>query len=427
MPQAWAFQGADCLAMLHAAGLKNLTGTSAKDLEAHKDHELVKRLLAWRKLRKGDEKDEAKVEILELAQSLGAVKPSRPPLPWNFGSPQQVNELCFDLLGFYLPSTDETSLLRYTEHHPFFGQLLEYRKLKKLAGTYGKDWFKNAYDLETGRVYPGYRQIGTSTGRFASGEREESPNAQNLPRDYRPFFVAPAGRAFVNVDYSQIEVRVVAKMLGVRELLHLFETGEDIYTNTAANLLDLKTEDITKDQRQLAKALVLGMIYGLSAHGLPMYAFKNFGIENMSSEDAGAYVRAFYDLYPEIEDYHENVLSELNENGHVDQRTMTGRLRASITNRNEAINAPVQGTAADGLKAAMAEVYKRLKKFDRPAFIVATLHDELLVECGEEDAGEVLEVVEAAMLETMNEIVNAGGELVPLEVEGRVSKAWAKG
>jgi len=233
---------------------------------------------------------------------------------------------------------------------------------------------------------------------------------------------------FVDVDYSQIEIRIAAKRLNVKALLKMYEedAGADVYKATAANMLGIDKEEVSKKQRQLAKAIMLGMLYGLSAYGLPTYAFKNYGIEDMSQRNAEAYVRAFYDLYPEIEDYHNTVLAELEEAGSVDQRTMTGRLRAGITNCNEAINAPVQGSAADGLKAAMTLVYERLRKFDGSAFIVATIHDELLIECDEADAEEIEDLVKEAMLEAMNEIVNAEGKPVPILVMGSVTKVWAK-
>ncbi|MBD0327796.1 MAG: hypothetical protein ICV68_15280, partial [Pyrinomonadaceae bacterium] len=133
-----------------------------------------------------------------------------------------------------------------------------------------------------------------------------------------------------------------------------------------------------------------------------------------------------YELYPKIAAYHDNVLTELNETGSVDQRTMTGRLRAGITNRNEAINAPIQGTAADVLKRAMTLVYERLKDFD-DAFIIATIHDELLVECNESDAEAVADVVEGAMLEAANEILNAEDPKIKIEVNVTVSQQWTKG
>jgi DNA polymerase-1 len=292
--------------MLHAAGLTQVTGTTAKDLKDHHDHELVKRLLVYRKA-KGDKRDDAKAAVLELAPE----KPPAPPPPWNFGSPQQVGDIVYELLGFDVESTDEGTLLRYRDYHPFFEHILEHRKLKKLTSTYGKGWFQKAYDAETGRVYPAYRQIGTSTGRVSSGEQHVAPNAQNLPGAYRKFFVAPPGRVFVDADYSQIEIRVVAKLLEEKVLLELFEDEtQDVYKSTAAYLLGVDTNEVTEEQRDLAKAIVLGMLYGLSARGLPYYAFKNYGITDMSKEDAEAYVQAFYDLYPKIAQYHEETYSK---------------------------------------------------------------------------------------------------------------------
>src|SRR5215208_3519583 len=175
VPQRWKLTGPDCKAMLEASGIVGLTGTTAKELKPYEEHELVKRLLAYRKA-KGEERENLKAAVLEHAPE----KSPAPALPWNFSSPEQVTEICYEILGFTPASTDEVQLLRYKGRHPFFGKMLEHRRLKKLTGTYGKEWFKKAYDPGTRRVYPGYRQIGTSTGRFASGERGRSPNAQNL-------------------------------------------------------------------------------------------------------------------------------------------------------------------------------------------------------------------------------------------------------
>src|SRR5215207_6197388 len=356
VPQRWKLTGPDCKAMLEASGIVGLRGTTAKDLKPYKDHEMVKRLLSYRDA-KGDERENLKAAVLEHAPE----KPPAPAPPWNFGSPPQVQEICHAITGEWFESTDEATLLARKDEHPFFSLLLEHRKLAKRARTYGTNWFKDAYDEDRGRVTPGWWQIGTSTGRFACSE----PNAQNLPNEgpYRSFFVAPKGRVFVDVDYSQIEVRICAKMIEEPSLLALFERGEDIYKITAAKMLDLDEGEVTKKQRNLAKALILGLLYGLSAYGLPTYAFRNYGIK-MTPREAGEYVQTFYGLYPKLEEYHESILEELNEQGYVNQRTLTGRRRDNITNRNEAINAPVQGTAADGLKMAMAEVHKRLRKFE---------------------------------------------------------------
>jgi DNA polymerase I len=423
VPQTWSLQGADCLAMLHAAGLKDVTGATAKDLAGYADHELVSVLLAYRKA-KGKDRDSLKARVLELAPE----KPPAPAPPWNFGSNQQVAEIAYEILGFDLSSTETGTLLRYKNYHPFFEHLLKHRKLKKLVSTYGKGWFQKAYD--DGRVYPAWRQIGTSTGRVASGERDAAPNAQNLPKSHRKFFVTPEGRVFVDADYSQIEVRVLAKMLNEGRLLELYgrpgddKPSDDVYRATAAHMLDVEPEAVTKEQRNLAKAIVLGMNYGLSARGLPFYAFTKLGIENMTVDDAEEYVEAFYDLYPKIRAYHDDTLAELAETGSVDQHTMTGRLRGEITNRNEAINASIQGTGADVLKRAMTLVYGRLRAF-HDAFIVASIHDELLVECAEGEAEAVAGVVEASMLEAADEILNADEPKVKIEVDVEVKDSWA--
>jgi DNA polymerase-1 len=406
--------------MLHAAGLSEVTGTTAKDLKDHQDHELVAGLLAYRAA-KGEERERRRDEVLALAPE----KAPAPAPPWNFGSPQQVAEIVETILGECLENTSESELLKHVNEHPFFSALLDYRKLKKRATTYGEGWFKDAYDETRGRVRPGWRQIGSSTGRFACSE----PNAQNLPNEgpYRSFFVAPPGRTFVDVDYSQIEVRIIAKLLEEEALLELYERDEDVYRATAANMLDITTEEVTKPQRQLAKALVLGMLYGLSAFGLPNYAFKNYGIK-MSPEEAKDYVEAFYELYPKIAEYHATTRAEFYKkcDSPIDRQTLTGRRRDGITVINEAINMPIQGTAADGLKMAMARVHERLRKFDGTAFIIATIHDELLIECDEGDAVEILGIVEEAMVEAMDELVNADEPKVPIKVEGQATKIWSK-
>lgn len=422
IPQTWALQGADCLAMLHAAGLEGVTGTTAKDLKPYaEDHELVQHLLAYRKAAKGEERENLKAAVLELVPE----KPPAPPEAWNFGSWAQVEEICYKILGWRPRSTNESVLLRFVDYHPFFRRELEWRKLAKRVSTYGPNWFKDAYVKELGRVFPNWRQIGTSTGRFSCS----TPNVQNVPNDgpYRSFFVAPEGRTFVDVDYSQIEVRVYAKIVEEQALIDLFDReNADVYRSTAAQLLGIKESEVSSEQRQKAKALVLGLLYGLSAAGLPRYAYNNFSVE-ISPDEAEDLVERFFELYPAIAADHDAVLDELEENGSVDRITLAGRRRDGITIGNEAINAPIQGTAADGLKAAMALLYKRLKKFGGTAFIIAALHDELLVECDEGDAAEVETIVKESMLEAMDKLLNATEPKVRIEVDGGATKVWKKG
>jgi len=174
--QTWALQGADCLEMLHKAGYEGLTGTTANELTKVKG-ELIEMLLAQRKA-KGEARGYLKKRVLEIAPK----KPSKSAPPWNFGSPQQVTEIASIILGEELESTGVGTLLLYAKEHPFFSHMLTHRRLKKLVSTYGRGWFQQAYNEETGRVYPAWRQIGTSTGRVASGRKGEAPNAQNIPR-----------------------------------------------------------------------------------------------------------------------------------------------------------------------------------------------------------------------------------------------------
>jgi len=229
----------------------------------------------------------------------------------------------------------------------------------------------------------------------------------------------------------QIEVRILAKMLNEEGLLNVYgrpdddtESG-DIYRTTAAYMLGVATEDVTKPQRNLAKAIVLGMNYGLSAYGLPANVFEQLGLE-MTIDEAENYVDAFYDLYPKIRDYHDDARDEAKELGGADRRTLTRRLWAGIWSWREAINSPVQGSSADVLKRAMTLVYYRLEAFS-DAYIVASIHDELLVECNERDAEAVKEIVEGAMLEAADEILNAEEPKVKIEVDVSVGRQWKKG
>jgi DNA polymerase I len=417
VPQEWALQGEDCLAMLRAAGL-DVTGTDAKALKDVTEHELVSALLAYRKT-KGEGREEARARVRNIAPK----KPDAPPAPWNFGSPAQVSEIAYKILGFYPHSTDEASLLRYVEWHPFFRELLDYRKLNKLVSTYGMTWFKDAYDEERGRLYPGWRQIGTSTGRFSCSV----PNVQNLPRGgpYRSFFKAPPGRAFVGADYSQIEVRVYAKIVREPALLAVLEKGLDAYRATAAGMLGKPESEVTDEERQKAKAIVLGLLYGLSASGLPAYAFKGYGVE-IAPDEAKDLIGRFFDLYPAIAEDHEAAEAEVEDGGSADRKTLTGRRRDGITARNEAINMPIQGTAADGLKLAMGRLYRELSVFE-DAFIVGAFHDELLIECNEGDAETIEKLTVKVMLEAMDELLNAELPKVRLAAESSVSTAWEKG
>jgi DNA polymerase I len=249
---------------------------------------------------------------------------------------------------------------------------------------------------------------------------------QNIPLEgpYRSFFRAPEGRIFVDVDYSQIEIRIYAKKVEEKALLDTFERGGDVYTTTAARLMRKSPSRVTKIERQKSKAIVLGLLYGLTAQGLPRYAFTNYGVE-ISPKEAERLVARFFKLYPNIAADHKRAAKELADNDSVDRATLIGRRRDAITDTKEAINAPIQGTAADGLKAAMGKVHEALGSV-RDAFIVGAFHDELLIECNEAEGEEVKAIVEKAMIEAMDAIVNSTTPHVAITVEGAVVSAWMK-
>jgi DNA polymerase-1 len=419
VPQRWQLQGEDCLEMLRAAGLE-VEGADAKALKDHAEEDLVAALLEYRKI-KGDPeaRDAARERVYELA-------PTKPPAPaplWNLRSADQVLEISTKVLGFTPKNTAEATLLRYVDQHPFFRAMLKYRKLSTLTSKYGENWTCGAYDESTGRIYPGWRQCGTETGRFSCA----APNVQQIPRDgpYRSFFRAPEGRTFVAADFSQIEVRVYAKLVDEGALLDVFDAGGDVYRSTAAKLMDKEENEVTKEERQKAKAVLLGIFYGLSAYGLPEYAFKSYSVI-IAPDEAEELIETFFKIYPAVEADHRKVEERLKKRGYVNRKTVLGRRRDKITRRNEGINYPVQASSADGLKSSLGSVYQRLGELRHSAFIIGAFHDELLVECDEGDAERVARIITGAMVSSMERMLMDKGRNVPIKVDVTIGPVWAK-
>jgi DNA polymerase I-like protein with 3'-5' exonuclease and polymerase domains len=410
VPQQWHLQGADCVKMLKSAGLE-VESSMADDLKAAEltDNALVAALLHYRSLPKGPERDAARERVRELA-------PQKPPAAaplWNLGSTHQVLEIATHILGFAPRNTKEATLLRYVDEHPFFTEMLKHRKLSTLVSKYGEKWIADAYDFSTGRLHPGWRQIGTETGRFSCS----APNAQQIPRDgpYRSFFRAAPGRTFVDVDFSQIEVRIYAKRVGETALLGA----------TAAKLNNKEEKDVTKEERQKAKALVLGILYGLTVWGLPEYAFKQYGVI-ISPDEAEELIDGFFKIYPAIEADHSEVERRWQPKGRVNRKSTLGRRRDHIRELREAINYPVQASAADGLKWALGSVHRRLAPWRDTAFIIGAFHDELLVECNEADAEELSKILTETMISCMEEMLDDGGRKVPVKVDVTIGPVWTK-
>jgi DNA polymerase-1 len=319
---------------------------------------------------------------------------------WDWDSPAQVKEV-FALLGHKIENTNDDTLAGVD--HPVAGLLRDYRAATKLVSTYGPKW--SAKSLDGGRVYAGWQQIGADSGRMAC----KSPNLQNLPRDkrYRRCFVAPDGRVLVKADYSQIELRIAAKVANESRMLAAYRSGEDLHTLTAQRVLGIN--GVTKEHRQLAKAVNFGLLYGMGAPGFRAYALSNYGLR-LTQEEATRYREAFFAAYPGLKRWHRSIPKAA-----IATRTLAGRRRQDVERYTEKLNTPVQGTGADGLKLALALLWERRAECPG-AFPVLAVHDEIVVECDADQADAVKEWVTRAMVGAMAPLIDP----VPVEVEATV-------
>lgn len=271
-----------------------------------------------------------------------------------------------------------------------------------------------------GRIHAGFNPLGAATGRFSSSK----PNMQNIGRgELRDAFRVPPGRKLVQADYSQIELRVAAALAGDSLMLDAYRSGADLHKRTAAAVLGKAESDVTREDRQLAKATNFGLIYGQSAPGLARYAQSAYGVA-MTEEQAGVIRERFFNTYSGLARWHTEAWGQVRA-GAGETRTRLGRRRLIPDDASDwvrfttLVNSPVQGAAADGMKLAMVELAGRLPEGAR---IVSTVHDELLVECPEADAGAVLALTIGTMRGEMEKLFPE----VPVEVEGRVCNSWAE-
>jgi DNA polymerase-1 len=253
----------------------------------------------------------------------------------------------------------------------------------------------------------------------------DHPNLQNIPRSgpLRSYIRAPEGRVFIIADYSQIELRIAAKISGDTEMLSAYAEGRDLHALTARSLTG--REEVAIDDRKLAKAVNFGLLYGMGAQGLRSYALRSYGVE-MSSEEASLYRRRFFETYPGLRRWHDNERRAW-QRGETETRTLTGRRRMEVQRLTDRLNAPVQGTGADGLKLALALLWERRAECSG-AVPVLVCHDEIVVECDVEQAIEAKAWLEKSMIEGMDTVLNSKEELyVPVEVEARIARSWQEG
>ena len=353
---------------------------------------------------------------------------------FNLNSTQQLSQALFDRLKLPPPDrTQRTASGHYSTsaevleglrgRHPVVDLVLEYRELSKLKSTY-VDALPLQVNPKTGRVHTSYNQAGSVTGRLASSE----PNLQNIPirselgRKVRQAFVADPGWLLLSVDYSQVELRIVAHMANDQAMLDAFRQGQDIHTATAAAIYQTPLSQVTKDMRRHAKAINFGLIYGMSAFGLTRTS-------ELTLAEAEDFVAAYFQQFPAIKLYLDSIRVQATRLGYVE--TLLGRRRyfpnlksqgnASIRNREEreAINAPIQGSAADIMKIAMLRVPPALRDAGLDGRILLQVHDELVLECPEKQLQATARLVRQVMEDSYT-------LKVPLQTEARYGHNWGE-
>ena len=348
--------------------------------------------------------------------------------PFNLGSPKQLQEILFGQLGLPVirktpkgqPSTAEDVLQELADDYDLPRVILEYRSVSKLKSTY-TDKLPQQIAADTGRVHTSYHQAVAATGRLSSTD----PNLQNIPirtpegRRIRQAFVAPEGCVLLAADYSQIELRIMADLSGDQGLLDAFSRDHDVHKATAAEVFELDPDEVTEDHRRSAKAINFGLMYGMSAFGLG----KQLGI---SRHEAQEYVNLYFDRYPGVKKFMDEIREQARQAGFVE--TIFGRrlYLPDINDRNaqrrqyaerSAINAPMQGTAADIIKRAMIAVQNWLDESSVPARMIMQVHDELVFEVDEKSVEEVRAEIVALMC-------GAAELAVAIEVHADVGKNW---
>ena len=350
--------------------------------------------------------------------------------PFNLNSPKQLQEILFvrhklpvkKKTPGGLPSTDEDVLQGLALDHPLPKLILEYRSLSKLKSTY-TDKLPRMVNARTGRVHTNYAQAVAITGRLSSND----PNLQNIPvrtaegRRIREAFIAPPGSVIVSADYSQIELRIMAHLSQDKGLLQAFAAGEDVHRHTGSEIFGVESGAVTSEQRRYAKVINFGLIYGMSAFGLA----SQLGIERSAAQQ---YMERYFLRYPGVKDYMERTREAARSLGYVEtifgRRLYLNDIRASNAARRQgseraAINAPMQGTAADLIKLAMIAVQGWISKSRMTSLLIMQVHDELVLEVPETE----IDSVKSELPKLMNSVATLD---VPLAVDVGVGPNWEK-
>lgn len=345
---------------------------------------------------------------------------------FNINSPKQLGVILFEKLMLPAPkktktgySTSAEVLEKLRDKHPIIELILNYRQLAKLKSTYADGL--SAVIAPDGRIHTSFQMTVTATGRLSSTE----PNLQNIPvrtelgGEIRKMFIAPAGNVLVDADYSQIELRLLAHISDDKVMQNAFLSGEDIHAVTASQVFGIPLNEVTKLQRSHAKAVNFGIVYGISAFSLAQDI-------KVSVAEAKSYMESYLEKYSGVRSYMGEIVEKAKTNGYVE--TLYGRKRAlpelKSSNFNlrsfgerVALNMPIQGTAADIMKLAMIRVDRALKEAGLEAKLILQVHDELIVECPENEAEEVMEILK-------REMQGAAALSIPLTADAKIGKSW---
>jgi len=346
-------------------------------------------------------------------------------MDFNIGSHKQMGDVLYNKLmlpkgkGKNAMSTSHEVLIKLRHLNPIIDDILDYRALTKLVSTYLETF--NSYVMEDGKIHTIYKQTGTRTGRLSSVE----PNLQNIPvrseegKQIRKAFIPSENSYLLSSDYSQIELRVLAHISNSRSLKNAFINGEDIHTHVASDIFDVPESEVTKNMRRTAKAVIFGIVYGISGYGLG----ENLDI---SPTEAKKYIEKYLTLYPEVNEYMTEIVKKAKETSSV--RTLLNRKRTidELNNTNYmirqmgeriALNTPIQGTAADILKLAMIRIDEKLKEDNLKTKMLLQVHDELIFDVPDDELNIVIDIVR----EIMENVYKLS---VPLKVEIDYGRDW---
>jgi DNA polymerase-1 len=348
---------------------------------------------------------------------------------FNVSSPKQLGVVLFEKMeidekakktksGQY--STSEETLQKLSGKHPIIKDILEHRQLKKLKSTY-VDALPELVNRGTNKIHTTYSQAVASTGRLASN----NPNLQNIPiktekgRKVRDAFIPSAGNELYAADYSQVELRLMAEMSGDKNMVEAFQKGQDIHTATAAKVFGVSMEDVDREMRNKAKMVNFGIIYGISAFGLSQRL-------NIKRKEAKELIDGYFSTYPGIKQFMDTAVDRAKEIGYVQTILKRKRFLKDINSKNavvrgyaerNAINAPIQGSAADIIKVAMINIHKKMAAKRLKSKMILQVHDELVFDVVPEEKDVVAKLAKY-------EMENAVKTAVPLEVEGAFGSTW---